>query len=71
MLFYWQFRKKLAQTANKLNLQLVEIVNIVVTQAFTPPPQTRKQTKSILLFAVLYSKTAGMVKQFENSLPCN
>lgn len=50
MLFYWQFRKKLAQTANKLNLQLVEIVNIVVTQAFTPPlKQESKQRASYCL----------------------
>jgi len=66
MLFYWQFRKKLAQTANKLNLQLVEIVNIVVTQAFTPPPQTRKQTKSILLSAVLYAKPPAWLSSSNN-----
>jgi len=71
MFFYRQFRKKLTQTAKKLNLQLIKIVNIAVTQAFTPPPQTRKQTKSILLSAALFPNTAGMVKQFEQFLQCN
>ena len=70
MLFYWQFRKKLAQTANKLNLQLVEIVNIVVTQAFTPPPSNKKANKEHLIVCSFVCKNCGMVKLFENSLPC-
>jgi len=71
MFFYRQFWKNLVQIANKLNQQLIVIIYITVIQVFTPPPQTRKQTKNFLLSAVLYSKTAGMVKQFEKSLPCN
>jgi hypothetical protein len=72
---YRQFRKKLALTAKKLVLKLVEIVYNTAIQLFTPPThhpkKTRNQTKNILLSAVLYSKTASMVRLSEKTLPCN
>jgi hypothetical protein len=46
MLFYRQFRKKLAQTAKKLVLKLVEIVYNTAIQLFTPPhPPPQKNKK--------------------------
>jgi hypothetical protein len=50
---YRQFRKKLAQIAKMLNQQRIEIVYIAVIQGITPhSPQTRKQTKNILLSTI-------------------
>lgn len=37
MLFYRRFWITLAQTAKKLNQQLIEIIYIALIQAFTPP----------------------------------
>jgi hypothetical protein len=61
MHLYRQLWKKLAQTANKLEQQCIKFIYNVVIQALTPPPslKTRKQTKNILLSAILYSKTAA------------
>ena len=67
MFFYRQFWKTLAQTAKKLNLQLIEIIYIAVIQAFTPPLlQARKQTKNILLSAVLYAKPPAWLSSSNN-----
>lgn len=59
MFFYRQFWKNLVQIANKPKQQLIEIIYIAVIQVFTPPPPQKKQTKSILLSAVVYSKIAA------------
>lgn len=72
MLFYRQFRKKLAQTAKKLKQQLIDVIYKAVIHVFTPPlTQTRKQTKNIFRSAGIYSKAVCMVRLFEKSLPCN
>jgi hypothetical protein len=72
MFFYRQFWKTLAQTAKKLNLQLIEIIYIAVIQAFTPPPpSSKKANQEYLIVCSFVRKTTGMVKQFEQSLPCS
>ncbi len=70
MFFYRQFWKNLVQIANKPKQQLIEIIYIAVIQVFTPPP-SKKTNKEYLIICSCVFKNCGLVKQFENSLPCN
>ncbi|MDN5349538.1 MAG: hypothetical protein PWQ54_934, partial [Bacteroidales bacterium] len=58
MLFYRQFWKKLALTAKKLVLKLVEIVYNTAIQVFTPPPpitpQKKQETKRRISYCLLF-----------------
>jgi len=54
MFFYRQFWKTLAQTAKKLNLQLIEIIYIAVIQAFTPPPSFKQESKPRISYCLQF-----------------
>ncbi len=62
---YRQLWKNLAQTAKKLNQQLINFIYIEEKQAFTPPPQTRKQAKSILLSDVFFQWLLACLSSFK------
>lgn len=53
MLFYRQFRKKLAQTAKKLKQQLIDVIYKAVIHVFTPP-SLKQETKRRISYCLLF-----------------
>lgn len=66
---YRQLWEKLAQTAKKLNLQLIKFIYSCNTSIYPSP--AKRANKEYLIVCNFVFKNCGMVKLFEKTLPCN